>query len=124
MTRIDPIRLARIFGTLSSKDKPAASKTHTSDKTVDKEQLSSARDEAVLKLRLRQQLQTLKQKSANFSEEAPYVAIQEIMGWEFGDQFYSHPEFKLIVNSIVDSIKSSPELRTHMNAMITELVDD
>lgn len=124
MTRIDPVRLAEIFRTLASQKKLPPVKAQTSNKTINKDRLASSRgrDKEVLKARLKNRLVILRDKSDDFATEAPFVAIQEIMSWEFGDQFLNHPEFKYITKSIVDSIDESPALTQHMNTLINEII--
>lgn len=124
MVRIDPIRLIGIFKSLDPKPHNDLKPSISPKKTLEKNISETARDRHALKSALIKKLCALKNSSGNFKEEAPYIAIQEIVLWEFGEQFLAHPEFTQIKNAIVESILSSSKLSKHMTKLVQELSEE
>lgn len=121
MTRIDSTRLSELFRTLGTNKRVSPEESQTPQKAINKDKLAPKRDKNVLKAHLSRRLKALKENSDRFEQEAPLVAIQEIMIWEFGDQFLNHPEFKHITQSIIATIEGSPRLSNHMQSMVENL---
>ncbi len=122
--RIESIRLAHILKSLSTRKNSTTEERAASQQVIHKNDATNVRDPDVLKMRMANKLRTLKRGSAHFIEEAPLVTIQEIMTWEFGDQFLNHPDFKHITQSIVTAIGCSPKLSRHLNSLIKNLTQD
>lgn len=125
MTRIDPARLTEIFRTLSSPTSQQAAQSKKPKARAASESDSSrsgaVRDMGELKSRMRQRLLRLKKESRNFEGEAPVVAIQEVLLWEFGEEIINHADFRHVTLNICEAIESSDALRAKMQQMFRDL---
>jgi hypothetical protein len=123
MPRINTGRISDILRSLSS-PVSATKKTELAKNSspIVKAKIQK-RDENTLKIKLISRLTELQKHPEEFEKNAPLVAVQEIMIWEFGDQFLNHHDFKKITSLISYNIKDSPELTEHMSKMIKTLLD-
>ncbi len=123
MSRIDRVRLAEIFRTLSSTSKPATKSDHGHDeKSVHfKKDDSGVSRESQLKANIKNRLAKLRNEADNFEQEAPLAAVEEVLLWEFGSEILSDPDFKHISEKVSQSIVNAPELNKHLLVMFQEL---
>ncbi len=124
---IGKIRLGSVLQSLSSDstqktDKKARLRSEEVSPSVHMPN-QQRRDPQELKSRLREKLQRLSQESSDFTRIAPRVTVNEILLWEFGDDVLNHPEFKRIVQSLVDTIEARDDLSNHMTKLVDSLLD-
>lgn len=127
---IDPTRLTAIFRALSVSKSPdgatrelkkekASTATHAS--RIEK---SGERDQEQLKQALRHSLKKLKAIDPEFEKKAPTVVIKEILLWEFGEDFVTHPQFNGISQTVVNQMMRSKSMQDYFTSMVNHMVAD
>lgn len=124
MTTIDPARLVSILQALSFKNIPNKQGVLNRGKSTGAPvslviEKKNYRDKEQLKRNLRERLKRLKSQP-DFIEKAPEVVIKEILLWEFGENFISHPEFNFISKNILSQVNSMDVLHKYMSEFIRD----
>ncbi|GGY84842.1 hypothetical protein GCM10011613_32360 [Cellvibrio zantedeschiae] len=126
MSIIDPTRITAIFKTLSVTSSDGAN-THKS--TIEKKAGAAAslkidnsqeRDKEKLKKNLQTILKKLKEQD-NFEEKAPKAVIKEILLWEFGDEFFNHPQFNRISQTVSEQMLTKKHSKDYFFRIVAEL---
>lgn len=128
MSIIDPTRIAAIFRALSV---TGSDGTNTHKKNVDKKAVATAsvkiervqeKDKEELKKKLRILLIELKAKDVSFEEKAPSAVIKEILLWEFGEDFFNHPQFNRISRAVSDQMLAKQASKDYFFKIVDELI--
>lgn len=122
MPQIDPARLSRVLASLSKPKERVHSNSaqHTREATADKT-LKGQRSPAVLRTRLQDRLNKLKQSSDSFHEAAPSIAVQEILRWEFGDSILENSEFARVAEKVTETMLEDKRLEEAISRIIDDL---
>lgn len=127
MTGIDPTKLYAIFRALS-KEISEGNKSNKRDSTKAAERSarsliirkSAQRDKEVLRESIKRRLTEIK-SDENYKTEAPVVAIQEILLWEFGEDIINHPSFKQLSTSVAQQVTSNKDLKDYLDKFISKI---
>lgn len=126
MAEIDPTKLYAIFRTLSSevskekKIKQGAAQPPNRQSPSLTFRKGPPRDKDVLMTNLTRRLNEIKSDD-NYKNQAPTIAIQEILLWEFGEDFINHPNFKQLTTSITHQVVTNKELKAYLDRFISEV---
>lgn len=127
MARIDPLRIGRIFQTLS---KPAASSTgqssvSTAKQNTSKQQANASgskpRSHEALKASMVSRLSRVDKLSDGYLNKATIIMVQEIMQWEFGEDIINHAEFNDIVTEIANTLLQHAQMKQTIQDVIKQL---
>lgn len=124
MTSIDPVRLATIISSLSLQTKNVCPPQNKKGerKSLDYDSAGTA-DYGALKSRLQQALTKVKKQGRkNYEEAAPKILVQEIILWEFGEDFINHPEYKQISEFVSQSITTHERLSKPLLNFLEDVV--
>ncbi len=122
MPKITPIYLAEIFRTLSSSSKEVNLPPEAKGSKNARGARTTKKNASSLKSKLADTLKSVKETSDTFDEEAPLIAIQEVILWEFGEESINDPDFRQVTESITDSIMADPNLKAQMSNLINSLL--
>lgn len=121
MPNIDPTRLSRIIASLSKpSERVDSSAAKGTEKKPSEHARKGERSSTVLQSRLRERLANLNKVSGNFHEEAPIVAVQEILLWEFGEEILERAEFGSVAKKVAETMLENKQLES----AITRIIDD
>lgn len=128
MSVIDPTRITAIFRALSV---TASDSANTHKSTIDKKAGATAsikieggqeRDKDKLKKNLQAILKKLKEQDSAFEEKAPKVVIKEILLWEFGEDFFNHPQFNRISKTVSEQMLAKQSSKDYFFRVVDELI--
>lgn len=120
MTKITASRLTEVFKLLGQPKVNSTSVSSTSKmtkKSLPTGKLSRKHDPELLKTKLIERINKLSVDSDYFELHATQVMVEEILVWEFGDKILAVSEYKLVKDSLVNTLLNTPRL--HSNLQVT-----
>lgn len=125
MNSIDPIRLTRIISSISPQEQEStrARPKNSEQRVLDAGAAAEAKDIKALQTQLRHRLARLRsQRGDEFEAAAPQVLVQEIILWEFGEDFINHPEYRQISEFVASSIGANEALTRSLKLFLSSIL--
>ncbi|MDO8330498.1 MAG: hypothetical protein Q7T36_08520 [Fluviicoccus sp.] len=117
MNPINPARISQILSALSS---PSERSAKTVQPSRTSEQSENRRVLAKLRSRLENRLSDLKDEP-DYAAQAPVIAIQEMLLWEFGDRILENPEFERVVHQVAATLLQDERMATALHKLINKV---
>jgi ABC-type microcin C transport system permease subunit YejB len=127
MARIDPLRIGRIFQTLSKPSAQSAgqSSVSTAKQNTSKQQANASgnkpRSKEALKASMVSRLSRVDKLSDGYLNKATIIMVQEIMQWEFGEDIINHAEFNDIVTEIANTLLQHAQMKQTIQDALKQL---
>ena len=104
-----------------SERSPVANKQKTASSSNDKKiHKNEAIDKETLFKSIKSRIAKTDKKAANHNDIVMTIIAESIVTWEFGDRIMNDPSFDSLINNVIDSYKSEPNISNKIENILNE----